>query len=252
MELPDNAIHLYFAYPEQITNPALFASYEALLTADERLQMSRFYYAGHRHQYLVTRALIRTSLSVYHDVDPVDWRFGKNAYGKPEINHPVINSPVSFNLSHTQGLILCGIVRNIAIGVDVEDTQRTTRAALASLSSYFSAEEIAQLTRLPLAQQQQRFFEYWTLKEAYIKARGMGLAIPLGKFSFQFKSNHLCGFKTHPDLNDDAGNWQFWCMPVAGRYRIAVAVNSKPINFKLNVFDAVPLQSIDPIELNFF
>jgi len=246
MELPSNAIHLYFSYPEQISSPALLRSYQSLMTDDELSQMSRFYYAGHRHQYLVTRALIRTSLSVYHEVDPADWRFGKNAYGKPQISHPLIDSPVNFNLSHSRGLIVCGVVRNCDIGVDVEDTQRSTRAALESLSSYFSMQEIEDLGKLPSEQQKLRFFDYWTLKESYIKARGMGLAIPLAKFSFQFGDDRLTGFKTHPDLEDEAENWQFWRIPMAHRYRIAVAVSSeKKTGFKLSAFNVVPLQSSD-------
>ncbi len=251
MKLPGNAIHLYFSYPEQISSPALLRSYESLMTDGELSQMSRFYYAGHRHQYLVTRALIRTSLSAYHEVDPADWRFANNSYGKPQISHPGIDSAVSFNLSHTRGLIICGIVRNCDIGVDVEDTQRSTRAALNSLSSYFSMQEIEDLGKLPQEQQKQRFFDYWTLKESYIKARGMGLAIPLGKFSFQFRADRLTGFHIHPDLNDKVGNWQFWRIPMAGRYRVAVAVNSGKNDFELSAFNTVPLQSNDSIRPTF-
>lgn len=254
MELPDNEIHLYFSYSEQISDPALLHRYESLLTDDERTQMSRLYFARHRHQFLITRTLLRTSLSSYLQVEPADWRFGKNAYGKPEIIFPEISCPVRFNLSHCEGVVLCGIVRDHDIGVDVEDTQRSTSAALDSLSSYFSESEIAGLARLPEDQQKQRFFDYWTLKEAYIKARGLGLAIPLSKFSFQFEADRLSGFETHPDLEDDAANWQFWRLPMAERYRIAVAVHSGNVDFRLNAFNTVPLQSNDPMgyHLNLF
>lgn len=251
MELPDNAIHLYFSYPELITNPELLHSYESLMTKEEVSQMARFYYAGHRHQYLVTRALVRTSLSEYHQVDPAEWRFEKNRYGKPRISHPGIDPTVSFNLSHSRGLIVCGVVRNCDIGVDVEDTQRSTRAALTSLSSYFSVREIEDLGKLPPEQQKQRFFDYWTLKESYIKARGMGLAIPLDKFSFQFKADRLNGFHIHPDLDDEARDWQFWRMPMAEPYRIAVAVNSGRNDFELSAFKTVPLQSTDSFQATF-
>lgn len=251
MKLPGNAIHLYFSYPEQITSPALLRRYESLMTGDEISQMSRFYYSGHRHQYLVTRALIRTSLSAYHQVEPAEWRFGKNSYGKPRISHPGVDSAVCFNLSHTRGLIICGIVRNWNIGVDVEDTQRSTQSALSSLSSYFSMREIEDLGKLPKEQQKQRFFDYWTLKESYIKARGMGLAIPLDKFSFQFKTDRLEGFHIHPELEDDADNWQFWRMRMARRYRIAVAVNSGQNDFELHAYNAVPLQKNEPFQPTF-
>lgn len=249
VELPDNEIHLYFSFPEEISDPGLLKQYESLLTDDELARMSRLYYARHRHQFLITRALIRTSLSAYFEVDPADWRFEKNGYGKPEISFPDTPWPIRFNLSHCNGLIMCGIARDHDIGVDVEDAQRSTRTAFDSLSSYFSIEEIANLSGLPDDQQKQRFFDYWTLKESYIKARGMGLAIPLAKFSFQFKTDRLSGFETHPDLKDDATNWQFWRIPMTGSYQAAVAVNSGNSDFRLHGFNVVPLQSFDSIQL---
>jgi len=251
MDLSGNEIHLYISYPERITEAALLRDYESLLTGEERSQMSRFYYVRHRHQYLVTRALVRTSLSACHEVAPAEWRFGTNGYGKPAISHPVIDSPANFNLSHTRGLIICGIVRHRDIGVDVEDLHRNTKTAFKRLSSYFSEDEIADLARLPPEQQNERFFDYWTLKEAYIKARGMGLAIPLDKFGFQFKADSLDGFTLHPDLDDDAAAWQFWRIPVDGCYRIAVAVNSGNENYTLRAFNSVPLHGNQPLPLTY-
>jgi len=249
MDLPDNEIHLYFSFPEEISEPELLEQCKSLLTDDELARMSRLYYARHRHQFLITRALIRTSLSAYFGVDPADWRFGKNGYGRPEISFPEPPWPIRFNLSHCNGLIMCGITRDHDIGVDVEDAQRSTRAAFESLSSYFSIEEIENLSGLPADKQKQRFFDYWTLKESYIKARGMGLAIPLAKFSFQFKADRLSGFETHPELNDNAANWQFWRIPISGSYQAAVAINSASFDFRLRGFNVVPLKSLDSIQL---
>lgn len=249
MEPGRNEIHLYFIHPEQITDPALLDRYKSLLTDAELKQMSRYHYARHQHQYLLTRALIRTSLSAYYPVDPAEWIFGKNAYGKPEISHPDNTLPIRFNLSHTRGLIMCGIVSQFDIGVDVEDGQRSTRAGLDSLSSYFSEPEIKDIKQLPPEAQKRRFFDYWTLKESYIKARGMGLAIPLDKFSFLFEENNLSGFSTHPELKDEAANWQFWRFPMIDRYQAAVAVNSANIDFKLSAFNSVPLLNNQAIPL---
>jgi 4'-phosphopantetheinyl transferase len=251
MELDGNQVNLYFVHPEQVTEPALLRRYQALLTEDELQQMSRLYFAGHRHQYLLTRALIRTCLSFYYPVEPGEWRFSKNDYGKPQVSHPQVKPAACFNLSHAQGLIICGIAAGVDIGVDVEDTQRTTRAAFDSLASYFSEEEIRDLRELPEEQQKQRFFDYWTLKEAYIKARGMGFALPLDRFGFRFKANQLDGFSIHPDLEDDAEHWQFWRTSVDGRYQVAVAVNSPQRDFEVKAFNTVPLISHAPIALNF-
>ena len=251
MTLTQHEVHLYFSFPGQISDPGLLERYESLLSGDERSQMARFHFARHRHQYLVTRALIRTSLSAYYPVDPADWRFSKNGFGKPEISHPDSTLPIRFNLSHTDGLIICGIARDYDIGVDVEDIQRTTRAAFNSLSSYFSSQEIEALGKLPPEQQKQRFFDYWTLKESYIKARGAGFSIPLHKFGFQFQANTLSGFNIHQDLEDDAGNWQFWRLPMTERYLVAVAINSANSDFSLSGIHSVPLQSHESMALIF-
>lgn len=250
MELPGDEIHLYFSFPEKITDPGILQGYQSLLTDDELTQMSRFYFARHRHQYLVTRALIRSCLSSYFEVEPAAWRFEKNGYGKPEISFPEQAWPLRFNLSHCEGLIMCGITRDYDIGVDAEDAHRATRAAFESLTSYFSANEIKALNQLPSEQQKQRFFDYWTLKESYIKARGMGLAIPLDKFSFQFEADRLSGFELHPDLQDNAKDWQFWRMPIAERYRVAVAVNSCS-DFTVSTFSLVPFQERESLSITF-
>lgn len=251
MELLNDDIHLYFAEPRRITGTALLQRYQALLSDDERMQLSRFYFDRHRHQYLVTRALIRCSLSNYYDVSPGDWIFGKNSFDKPEIAFPSITQPVRFNLSHADGLIMCGLTREFDIGVDVEDCQRSTQAGFSRLSSYFSEQEIAALSNLPEVEKKQRFFDYWTLKESYIKARGGGLSIPLRKFSFQFRENRLAGFGVDADLDDDAGNWQFWRVSMAQHYRAAVAVNSGDTVFTIKAVNTVPLESTEPIALDF-
>ena len=110
MKLGSNDIHLYFVRPGLITDSKLLLQYQSLLSAEEQQQMTRFYYERHRHQFLVTRALIRTSLSNYFDVLPANWVFSKNAYDKPEIAHPDSGEQIRFNISHADGLIMCGMM----------------------------------------------------------------------------------------------------------------------------------------------
>jgi 4'-phosphopantetheinyl transferase len=270
-QLSRQDVHLYFSWPEKISDPALLSRYESLLSANERARMSRFHFARNRHQYLVTRALVRASLSAYYPLEPGAWQFSQNRYGKPEISHPDASLSMRFNLSHTHGLTVCAIARHYDIGVDVEDSQRTTRADLNSLAGYFSAQEFEDLRKLPADEQPQRFFAYWTLKESYIKARGLGLAIPLDKFSFRFEANQLKGFSVHPDLQDDADCWQFWRIAIADqdganqqgtgqqgaeqyradRYLVALAIKSKNREHEITAFQSVPLCSNVPFALSF-
>ncbi|MFT4714305.1 MAG: 4'-phosphopantetheinyl transferase [Candidatus Azotimanducaceae bacterium] len=252
MDLHSGEIHLFFASPEEISNIGLLSRYQSLLSDKELRQYSRFHFEQHRHQYLVTRALIRSSLSSFYEVEPAQWCFDVNAYGKPSVasGHGVL--PIRFNISHTDGLVMCGIVRDTEIGVDVEDIERITRADIHSLSSYFSPLEVAELKRLPKEKQKHRFFDYWTLKESYIKARGMGLSLSLSQFSFVFEGNRLRDFFVEPELNDDSTNWQFWRFAVRARYRVAVAVKSENRKIKISAYHSVPLESNDSFPLVFF
>ena len=241
--LPDKEIHLFVCQPEQISDPELLSQYAELLSEQERSRLPRFHHQRHRHQYLVTRALQRHCLSVFSEIQPQQWQFETGTYGKPVVDQPEHQNHLSFNLSHTNGLVVCAITRNTELGVDVEDQQRSTRAAYDQLFSYFSKAEIAQLEQLPQARLKRRFFEHWTLKEAYIKARGAGFAIPLKQFGFLFEQDHPAAFFVDPSLNDNATDWQFWQGDYTQRYTIALALHSRFPDQKLITHECVPLQS---------
>jgi len=239
VELPPDIIHLWFAFPDEISDEQMLSRYEQLLTEEERTQQQRFYFARHRHQYLITRALIRSTLSCYADVAPCDWRFSRNAYGKPEIMPGLTDMPMRFNLSHTDGLVLCGVVLHHDLGVDVEYRDRKN-AALNIAEHYFSAREVDDLFRLPSGEQRNRFFDYWTLKEAYIKAKGMGLSLPLDQFSFHIDGNRPPGISFDDRLADNPQHWRFWRIKASEQHVAAVAVNSA-VNMSLSIKKVVPL-----------
>ena len=164
MELPPNEIHLHCIRTERVADADLIDSYKAMLTDHEHRQMSRFYYEAHRHQFLLTRALLRCGLSQYQDVDPADWRFERNEFDKPFVAGPSSAKPIKFNISHAQGLVICAFSARHEIGADVEYCQRQTGAAFQRLASYFSETEIDALKRLPETHQRQRIFDLWTHK----------------------------------------------------------------------------------------
>src|SRR6185436_4436818 len=185
MRLPTPAeIHRWLAFYDEIADERLHAAYRELLDAAEREQEPRFYFARDRRRYLVTRALVRTVLSRYLSIDPRACIFSTNAYGRPEIvNAEGREAGLSFNLSHTHSLIVLGVTTGRALGVDVENV-RDREASIAVADRFFAPQEVAALAATPADRQQYRFFEYWTFKESYIKARGMGLSLPLDKFGF--------------------------------------------------------------------
>jgi 4'-phosphopantetheinyl transferase len=125
------------------------------------------------------------------------------------------------NISHTDSLIVLGVTRQRALVVDVENIHR--RDISVDIAERFLArEEVAELARVPLHRRQDRFFEYWTFKESYIKARGMGLSLPLDKFSFYFTHDRSVKIAIHPELADDDARWHFWQFRPRREYLVAV------------------------------
>jgi 4'-phosphopantetheinyl transferase len=214
-------IHLWLAFYDGIDG-SLYAAYRELLNPVEKEQELQFHFANDQHRYLITRALVRTVLSRYVSIHPKEWIFSTNSYGRPEIvNAQARDLYLSFNISHADSLIVLGITKCRAIGVDVENFQ--TREALIDIAEhYFAPQEVAALSAMPSDEQQYRFFEYWTFKESYTKARGMGLLLPLDKFSFHFRDDSTVEIAIHPELVDDAARWQFWQLRSGSQYVIAV------------------------------
>ena len=184
LPLHPDKIELWLAFCDEIADEGLLADYRRLLVEEERKKEARFHLAHDRHRYLITRALVRSVLSRYAAVAPQDWCFEEDAYGRPQIvNADPVARRITFNISHTRSLVVLGVTCERALGVDTEDFH-TRQAELGIADHYFAADEVAQLRTTPPDLQQTRFFEYWTLKESYIKARGMGLSLPLAQFGF--------------------------------------------------------------------
>jgi 4'-phosphopantetheinyl transferase len=201
-------IDIYCASCEYIIDPALLARYRQLLTEEERGRQARFYFQQDRHRYLITRALLRTTLSRYADISPPDWQFVTNAYGRPYVCNEGVTD-LTFNLSHTRKLVVLAVTRGRELGVDTEDTVTRT-PPLEIAERFFAPEEVTSLRALPAEQRVQRFFQHWTLKESYIKARGMGLSLPLDQFAFHFSGEQQVRLTLQPTLQDAADNWRLW------------------------------------------
>ncbi|MBI3229967.1 MAG: 4'-phosphopantetheinyl transferase superfamily protein [Burkholderiales bacterium] len=220
---PPDEIHLWFALDAECT-PELLELYKRdFLSEEELVRGARFHFERDRNQFVLTRALVRSVLSRYAAIPPAQWQFGKGEHGRPFIANP--DAPaIAFNLSHTRGLVVLAVSQAQPLGVDVENFQ-TREAPLEVAQGYFSPTEVAALTSLPLAAQQERFFHYWTLKEAYIKAESKGLSLPLEQFSMLFASDNEVEIAFH-DLPASSG-WHFWLMQACPGFLTALCVQSE-------------------------
>ena len=233
-------VDLWYFLHDEIDDAELLAAHEALMTPDERKRHQRFHFERDRRLFVATRALVRTVLSSYAAVAPADWRFGVGEHGKPRVVHPAVRPLIHFNLANTPGLVVCLVsIAHQRIGVDAERTDHQTETPPADWC--FSASEVKALRTLPAFTQSQRFFAYWTLKECYVKARGLGLALPLDQFSF-LVDDHAIRLSFDDRLGDDATRWRFALLDVPARYLIAVGVDTGGAALSLRVAHLVPLR----------
>ncbi len=212
---------MWLTTPETITEPALLATYAAWMNAEETARQARFMFPRHRQQFLVARAMVRTTLSRYVDLEPSAWRFVKNQWGRPDIDPGHGLGDLCFNLSHTNGMVAVAVARG-ELGVDVEDTWRRSHTDQIA-EHFFAPSEVLALRALPSDRQHARFFELWTLKEAYIKARGMGLAIALHSFAYGLDGPSIT-IAIDDSHGDVAAGWQFMLGTPSERHRLALAM----------------------------
>lgn len=220
--LSKNEIHVYLADPSEIQTSDEERAYAmAILSKDELERLSRYRFERDRILYLATHWLARTVLSNYEPVEPSRWRFVAGKYGRPEI---AADSTLRFNLSNTRGLAACAVGRAVDVGIDVE--RLTDEAPLDAADRYFAPAEVAALRSLPVTQQPRRFFDYWTLKESYIKARGLGVSLPLDRFAFTLEDGRSPRIEIDPTLGDDGERWQFRQHLPTSDHLLAVCVRS--------------------------
>jgi 4'-phosphopantetheinyl transferase len=236
-----STLQLWLAYPSDLAEPAVEEACAALLDDAERARAPRFRFARHRIEFLATHALTRVALSHAHPLAPQAWSFSVNEYGKPS---PVPECGLHFNQSNSLELAVCLIARPDAmggaiadVGVDVESFARAEEIVPLA-SRVFSAAERGQLDALPVAERPDRSLSLWTLKEAYIKARGMGLSLPLEGISFLFDGARAMRLEVASGIDDEPGRWRFCQIDHAG-HRIALAVEANGVG-PLEIFEVRP------------
>ena len=256
MQLGANEIHVWLASCADIEDPALLDRYRRLMSAAEIERQQRYRFERDRHRDLITRALVRTTLSRYAATAPTDWNFHKGEHGKPEIIKPeLVKSenikseniesplPLRFNISHSRDRVVCAVALQHDIGIDIEYTERHNDV-LAIAKHHFSTSEREDLLALPVDRQRDVFFDYWTLKEAYIKARGQGISLGLANFSFllqQHQQQEPIGIRFAPSFGDNATAWQFRLYRPSPDYRMALAWRW-PGSTRVRLFEGAPMQ----------
>jgi 4'-phosphopantetheinyl transferase len=245
-------VHLWVASCSRVERRYLAGEYRQMLTDEEIAQEKRFHFERDRRTYLVTRVLVRIVLSKYRPVDPESWRFARDEYGRPFIQDEATARELTFNISHSGGLVMLAIAEHGDLGVDVENTKRDP-SVLELAERFFAQGELSQLRSLPDDEQDARFYALWTLKESYVKARGQGLAIQLDRFNFDLTRDGVIDLDVDPALGDSAAHWQFWQLELAPRHVAAICARRLPgVRRRLICRSIAPLvreSAFDPVIL---
>jgi 4'-phosphopantetheinyl transferase len=222
--LPAEEVHIW--YRPLIQDIPNLGSFYDFLSTDERERASRYHFDRHRNEFILTRATLRILLASYLEKSPERFAFAYSAQGKPSLANEATD--LRFNVSHTvsqnEGLAALAFARKREIGVDVEKIRPDCDPEKLA-ERFFSASERAYITSLSGQALDEAFFRCWTRKEAFIKAKGGGLSIPLDQFDVSIAAGEPATLlATRPDPTE-ARRWQLHNLPVKSGYAAALAVS---------------------------
>ena len=241
LPLTVDGVDLWLVRPSEISD-SLIEEYRALMSPEERHREHRFCVQRDRRTHVVSRALVRTALSRYADIQPDQWRFSLGRYGRPAVApDQLVAWPLSFNLSHTSDMVALAVRRSLAVGVDVENVG-SVAVEIDLADRFFAVDEAAALRLTPPERQRHRFYEYWTLKESYLKARETGLSIPLDQFSFSFTAGSKVSLSISATLDDVASRWRLWQLWPSPEHVLALCVERSTPRERMVIRHYVPLR----------
>jgi len=225
---PSNFLHVWRLQLDG--DSSLEAHRRSILSADELARASRFHFRVHANRFITGRMAIRTILGAYLGISPRDLAFEQTQYGRPFLSAALNPLMLSFNLSHSQDLGVFAISPHKCLGIDVEAI-RPDFGGEDVAESHFAPAEFQELLSLPEAQRPQAFFNCWTRKEAYVKALGAGLQIPLDSFEVSLRPGEPARF-----LRGAGAAWRLVSFSPARDFQGAVAYEGIPADAQF--FDA--------------
>ncbi len=219
--LPDSVIHVWCASLEY--TPPQLAEFLSLLSADEKARANRFYFERDRSRFIIGRGLLRILLSRYLGAEPSQLEFVYGGHGKPALKSETLDRVLEFNVSHSKDLALYIFSWNHKVGVDVEYVY-----PLPDLDNFaelfFSPRECAYIHSLSGEHKESVFFKLWTCKEAFLKANGSGLTIPINQVEISLGMEGSAIVGTIDGDIEEAERWHLETFnPIPG-YQASLAV----------------------------
>ena len=224
MTLRDDKVHVWHASLDLPVSQ--IQRLEHTLSAEERRRAERYRFQKDRERFVAARGLLRTILGRYLKTEPGRLRFCYNAYGKPELAEEMGNGTHCFNVSHAHEYALYAVTYGRAVGVDIEYIHPDPVEEKIA-ERFFSPREVAVLRALPEHMQTRAFFNCWTRKEAYIKARGQGFSIALDRFEVSLTPGAPAALLSVNGDPQEASRWSLRELSVGSDYVAALAVKGQ-------------------------
>jgi 4'-phosphopantetheinyl transferase len=196
------------------------------LSADERARADRFHFRIDREHFVAARGGLRAVLGRYTGAEPRRLHFAYDAYGKPSLDGETAPARLRFNVSHSNGVALYAFAEGRAVGVDIEYV-REDFASLDIAEHFFSRSEVAALRAVAEGERAAAFFDCWTRKEAYIKARGEGLSHPLHLFTVSLTPGQPAALLSTEGEPQEATHWSLVELFPGEGFRAALAVEGE-------------------------
>ena len=217
-----NEIQVWYATPEDFNDEVIQQKFRSWLSDTELAFLKALRFEHHRLTYLVAHALLRATLSSYTDVKPVDWQFQTNPFNKPFIAPPLNTLGLHFNLSHTEGMVAIALTQIGPLGIDIESTSREQNISEIA-QDILTLNECLDLNQQAQTDQHIRLLKYWTLKEAFVKATGLGLTSGLQTFEFDLNAQPEPIIRFLSPNDTLARNWQFKQCTLPSSHILALA-----------------------------
>ena len=224
LTMPVNEVHVWCAALDM--SAAQLERLARLLSPDEQVRARRFHFRKDQEHFIAARGILREILSRYVDREPAQLLFGYGPVGKPGLAPGSGADGLRFSLSHSQGLALFGITRDREIGVDLEEIQTDFAWELVA-DRFFSESEVTALRALPAAMGCEAFFDGWTCREAYVKAKGDGLGHPLDDFELSLVREKPAGLKCAGGHRQETCRWSIEKLYPGTGFAAAVAVRGQ-------------------------
>ncbi|HTI14908.1 MAG TPA: 4'-phosphopantetheinyl transferase superfamily protein [Dictyobacter sp.] len=222
LALSEDEVHIWRT-PLSFNEP-LTRRLRDILIPEEQTKAQKFYFEKDRQHWTAARAILRILLGMYLNIAPSRVQFHSNQYGKPSLalHHA---SSITFNLSHSQGYALYAFTHTKQLGIDIEYMKADIDYASIA-QHYFSPYEQETLASLPAEKQKIAFYYGWTRKEAYIKARGKGLSIPLNQFDVTLQPGKPAQFLQSREPDQANQQWSLYNIALDDDFAAALAVEN--------------------------